>query len=187
MAVLLIVLVAGSFGAAFFAGAQPVATTSTGGVCGNIAPFDRSQEVMLIKPGSSGLVCVLYLPDPTLPSPSLAEATGVWTISANGTASAGAAGVNMTFLWSTVTHANATVAHSESAEYLVTTAPAAAGAYVWTVGGECPLFAFTLVVGDNLSGVLPNLARYSAIWSCLPGTFYAEVDGVSGITLQSPS
>ena len=163
MAVLIIVLVAGSLGVASYAGGPPV-TAMPGSTCGYVA-FSSPGQVMLMEPGSFGVICILYGGNMDQPSPPINEPAIIYAIGPNGSYLGDADG--------TVTGINATFAAvvarglaNETVEYLVMVAPNAKdGAYVLWIGSSCP--GFPLVIGDNISSVAPNLNHYYANpWSC---------------------
>ncbi len=191
-AVMLMALVVGSVGLASYVGTQPAATTTgaetSGSACAQGAPIYSVNPVtltVLMKPGSSGIVCILYGGNLDQPSPPINEPANIYAIGRNGSylgnANGTVAGINATFL--------AVVARglaNETVEYSITVAPNAQdGAYALWIGSSCP--GFPLVVGDNITGVIPNLNHYYANpWSCPSANYHTLMVGASaGITLES--
>ena len=190
LAVVLVLLVAGSLGASYFAGGQAPtgATTSTAvisttttvdseGVCGNSnASQSGGGRVILMQQSVIGFVCVYYSANSAQRGELLQSVGGLYSLNSTGNPSP-AKGVNIT-IWSEYASSN-----GESIEYLIRTTGNATGVYTWWAPGTCP--GFPLVIGMNLTSAQATLNRYySQPFYCPAAFFGAQLDGSSGVTLQ---
>lgn len=147
----------------------------------------RTLEVLLMQPGSTGLVCVLYSWGAQSPQrvqlnqQSLQSVVGrVWSIpSLISTRSSPivAGGVNIAVRSFFATPENETVV------YTVRTAGNSSGVYTWWAPDKCP--GFPLVVGTGIASAQPSLIEYYAGGFNCPVMFFpARIVGTSGVSVQ---